>query len=71
MKPTKRLVSLVSPCFNEQDNVEELYRRTCDAMAQLPQYDFEYLIIDNASTDRTVERAESHRGPGSARAGSS
>ena len=25
-------------------------------MAQLPQYDFEYLFIDNASTDRTVEK---------------
>jgi glycosyltransferase involved in cell wall biosynthesis len=56
MTTTRKLVSLVSPCFNEQDNVEELYRRACGVMAQLPQYDFEYVIIDNASTDRTVEK---------------
>ena len=56
MTSTKKKVSLVSPCFNEEGNVEELYRRSCDVMAKLPQYDFEYLFIDNASTDRTVEK---------------
>jgi len=52
----KKLVSLVSPCFNEEENVEELYRRASDVMASMPQYDFEYLFIDNASTDGTVAK---------------
>ncbi len=50
------LISLISPCFNEESNVEELYSRACAVMAGLPQYDFEYLFIDNASTDGTVDK---------------
>jgi glycosyltransferase involved in cell wall biosynthesis len=52
----KRLLSVISPCYNEEDNVDELYRRICDVFSTYPQYDFEYLFIDNASTDGTVER---------------
>ena len=56
MTSAKKLVSMISPCFNEEENVDELYRRACSVMSQLPQYDFEYVFIDNASTDRTVEK---------------
>ncbi len=56
MTTARKLVSLVSPCFNEEANIEELYRRVCAVMAQQPQYDFEYLFIDNASTDRTLDK---------------
>ncbi len=48
-------ISIISPCYNEEKNVEELYRRVTQVMDALPQYTFEYLFIDNASTDRTVE----------------
>lgn len=48
-------ISIISPCFNEEENVEELYRRVTQVMDALSQYTFEYLFIDNASTDRTVE----------------
>ena len=50
-----RLVTVVSGCFNEEDNVEELYRRVKDVFAALPQYTHEHIFIDNASSDRTVE----------------
>ena len=56
MTSEKKLVSMISPCFNEEENVDELYRRACDVMSKLPQYDFEYVFIDNASTDSTVEK---------------
>lgn len=52
----KKNISIISPCYNEEDNIEELYRRVCAVMADLPEYDFEYLFIDNASTDSTVEK---------------
>lgn len=52
---TKR-VTVVSGCFNEEDNVEELYRRVKAVFAALPHYDYEHVFIDNASQDRTVER---------------
>lgn len=54
-----RLISVVTPCFNEEGNVEPLYERIKAAFAALPQYRFEHLFIDNASTDRTVERIKS------------
>ncbi|MBT8530908.1 glycosyltransferase family 2 protein [Polynucleobacter paneuropaeus] len=52
----KELISITSPCFNEEENIEELYRRVVVVMETLPEYDFEYLLIDNASTDRTLEK---------------
>ena len=51
----KKLISITSPCFNEEENIEGLYRRIAMVMETLPEYDFEYVLIDNASTDRTVE----------------
>jgi polyisoprenyl-phosphate glycosyltransferase len=48
-----KLISIVTPCFNEEDNVEELCQRITSVMAALP-YDYEHILIDNASTDSTV-----------------
>ena len=50
-----KLISVVSPCYNEQDNVEALYEAVRKVFAQLPQYRYEHIFIDNASGDRTVE----------------
>jgi glycosyltransferase involved in cell wall biosynthesis len=47
-------ISIITPCFNEEENLEELYRRICSAMSGL-NYDYEHILIDNASTDRSVE----------------
>lgn len=47
-------VTIVSPCFNEEENVEELYARVVAAMSRCPAYSFDLLFIDNASTDGTV-----------------
>ncbi|MBP1751450.1 MAG: dolichol monophosphate mannose synthase [Geobacteraceae bacterium] len=49
-----RLVSIVSPCYNEQDNVEEVYRQVREVFAGLSAYQYEHVFIDNASTDNTV-----------------
>jgi glycosyltransferase involved in cell wall biosynthesis len=48
-------ISVVTPCFNEEGNVEELCARIKAVFASLPQYSYEHILIDNASTDRTVE----------------
>src|SRR5512133_1919258 len=48
-------VTIVLPCFNEEDNLRELYRRLTDTTRTLnDRYVFEFLFIDNASTDGTV-----------------
>jgi glycosyltransferase involved in cell wall biosynthesis len=50
------LVSVVAGCFNEEANVTELYERVCRTFSEnLPDYGFEMIFIDNASTDKTVE----------------
>lgn len=53
MLTQKKLISIISPCYNEVDNIEEIYHRVMAVMSQYPQYEFEYLFIDNASTDGT------------------
>lgn len=50
------LLSIVTPCYNESENVEELYRRVTAAIADLKKYQFEFIFIDNASQDDTVEK---------------
>lgn len=51
----KKLISIVTPCYNEEENIDELCQRIAAAMAALP-YDYEHICIDNASTDSTVEK---------------
>ena len=48
-------ISIVSGSFNEAGNVEELVDRVATIMDSLSQYDFEQIVIDNASTDGTQE----------------
>jgi glycosyltransferase involved in cell wall biosynthesis len=51
----KKRISIVTPCFNEQENVDELYERIRSTMSGLD-YEYEHIFIDNASRDRTVEK---------------
>ena len=51
-------VGLVLPCYNEEGNVEELHERLVKVFEGLPDYTFEMLFIDNASTDGTVAKVK-------------
>lgn len=51
----KKLISIVTPCYNEEENIDELYQRIVAVMSTLP-YDYEHICIDNASTDDTVKK---------------
>jgi glycosyltransferase involved in cell wall biosynthesis len=50
-----KTISILTPCYNEEANVEEVYTRVRDVMAGLGGYRYEHLFIDNNSSDRTVE----------------
>jgi glycosyltransferase involved in cell wall biosynthesis len=50
-----KTVSVVTQCYNERGNVEEVYQRVRDVMAALGRYRYEHIFIDNSSTDGTVE----------------
>jgi len=49
-----KLITVVTPCFNEAGNVTEIASRVRAVFASLPGYQREHLFIDNASTDGTV-----------------
>ena len=50
-----KTVTILTPCYNEADNVEALYEKVRSVFAPLTDYRYEHLFIDNASTDRTVD----------------
>jgi polyisoprenyl-phosphate glycosyltransferase len=47
-------ISIVTPCYNEEDNIQECYAQIKKVFNHLPQYLYEHIFIDNASTDSTV-----------------
>lgn len=49
-----KLISILTACYNEEENVEQLHAEVIRVMSELPGYDFEHIFIDNASTDGTV-----------------
>jgi glycosyltransferase involved in cell wall biosynthesis len=48
------LLTVLTPCFNEEGNVREVYEQVKAAMATILGCDYDHLFIDNASTDGTV-----------------
>ena len=49
-------ISIITPCYNEEGNVEELYKQVKAQFDKLKdRYTYEHVFIDNASKDRTVE----------------
>ncbi|MGZ5002274.1 MAG: glycosyltransferase family 2 protein [Chthoniobacterales bacterium] len=51
----RRKISVIAGCLNEEQNLQEFVSRVHTAFRALPQYDYEIIIIDNASTDASVE----------------
>ena len=53
----KKTISIVVPCYNEEENVVPLANalRLC-FKEQLPEYQYEILFIDNDSSDKTREK---------------
>ncbi|CAA7621642.1 glycosyltransferase family 2 protein [Magnetospirillum sp. UT-4] len=53
---TRKIISIVTAVFNEEDNVEECHKAVRALFdGPLADYDFEHIFADNCSTDRTVE----------------
>jgi len=55
LNPKRKLISVVTPCYNEQGNVAELTKRVKEVFKTFPSYNYEHIFIDNASTDNTVK----------------
>jgi len=51
---SEKLISVVSGCYNEEENVRECYEQVKKVFADLGTYRYEHIFIDNASKDKTV-----------------
>lgn len=49
-------ISIFTPCYNEEDNVVALYEAVKQEMEKMPQYEYEHIFSENASTDKTADR---------------
>jgi polyisoprenyl-phosphate glycosyltransferase len=49
-----KLISIVSPCYNEVEGIEDFCGQVRSVMASLPAYGYEHIFIDNNSTDGTI-----------------
>jgi len=49
-----KLVTVLTGCFNEEENVQELYERVREQMIAVGRFRYEHIFIDNCSTDGTV-----------------
>lgn len=59
MTADQKMISIMIPCYNEVENVELMTKSIVNVMAEaLSQYDYEIVIIDNASTDGTRDVIE-------------
>lgn len=50
-----RVVSIVIPCYNEEEVILETYRRLSELAASESSYEFEFVFVDDGSKDRTLE----------------
>ena len=51
----KKLISIVTPTYNEEENIQLLCDSVRKIMSSYENYDYEHIFIDNASEDKTVE----------------
>lgn len=51
----KKLISVVTPCYNEEANVLEVYKQVKAVFDARSSYQYEHIFIDNSSKDSTVE----------------
>jgi len=50
----EKLISVVSGCYNEEENVRECYEQVKKVFQEIGRYRYEHIFIDNASKDGTV-----------------
>lgn len=48
-------ISVLIPCYNEEENVVQISDAVIEQLNKLENYDYEILFIDNCSTDKTQE----------------
>lgn len=50
-----KTISLVIPCYNEEENLDKLYSEINQIAAQMPDYSFEIIFVDDGSKDKSPQ----------------
>ena len=51
---SQKTISIVTGCYNEEENVLNLYNQVRQVMVGIGKYEYEHIFIDNSSKDNTV-----------------
>ncbi len=51
---SQKTISIVTPCYNEEENVLNVYNQVREVMVGIGKYEYEHIFIDNSSRDNTV-----------------
>ena len=50
----KGTVTLIVPCYNEEESLPIFYHAVCDVAQTLPDYQMTFLLINDGSKDNTL-----------------
>ena len=54
LETRKKHISVLTACYNEEENVAALVAAVSEVFKKMPQYTYEHVFIDNSSADKTV-----------------
>ena len=49
------MISVIIPCFNEEDVLPIFYKEICKIVENLKEYRFEFIFINDGSKDATLD----------------
>ena len=53
-----KIITILVPCYNEENNINLLYNRLKNLIKSLPCYEFQILLINDGSKDKTLNRMQ-------------
>ena len=52
----KKLISIVIPCYNEEEALDIIYQAVSEIMGSLENYSYELLLVNDGSKDKTLDK---------------
>ncbi|MDQ2084835.1 glycosyltransferase family 2 protein [Herbivorax sp. ANBcel31] len=49
-----KIISVIVPCFNEEESLGIFYKTTLECISKISNYNFEFVFVDDGSTDNTL-----------------
>lgn len=51
----KKIISILVPCYNEEVVLNQFYQRLSQVITNIPQYDFQFMFINDGSKNQTLD----------------